>query len=145
MASGYAPGATAEAQSAFEDGGFRTGDIGYVDASGQLVLTGRVSPLINVAGRKVDPAEIERVLTSLPDVAEARVVGVECSTRGQELVAFVVRGGAALTPLGLRRSCADTLSPYKIPRRFIFLERWPVDERGKVDRRALEALAQTPE
>jgi long-chain acyl-CoA synthetase len=145
MASRYAPGATVEAQAAFHGGGFRTGDLGSVNAGGQLVLTGRVSPLINVAGRKVDPAEIERVLASLPEVADARVVGVDCSTRGQELVAFIVRTGGGLTPLGLRRSCADTLSPYKIPRRFIFLERWPVDERGKVDRRALETLAQVAE
>jgi long-chain acyl-CoA synthetase len=141
MAFGYAATSEPDAESAFVDGGFRTGDLGYLDGAGRLVLTGRVSPLVNVAGRKVDPAEIERVLVALPDVRDARVVGVECRTRGQELVAFVVRTSAALTPLVLRRSCAETLSPYKIPRRFIFLEQWPVDSRGKVDKRALEELA----
>jgi acyl-CoA synthetase (AMP-forming)/AMP-acid ligase II len=78
---------------------------------------------------------------ALPDVSDARVVGIDCRTRGQELVAFVLRASGSLTPIALRRSCARTLSPYKIPRRFIFLERWPVDSRGKVDKRALEALA----
>jgi long-chain acyl-CoA synthetase len=145
LAVGYAPAAPAETQAAFQDGGFRTSDLGHFNADGQLVLTGRVSPLVNVAGRKVDPAEVERVLARLPDVVDARVVGVACATRGQELVAFVVRSGGSLSPLQLRRSCADTLSPYKIPRRFIFLEQWPVDARGKVDRRALETLAEGAE
>jgi acyl-coenzyme A synthetase/AMP-(fatty) acid ligase len=143
LASGYAAtsAAPADAGSPFQDGGFLTGDVGFMNRDGQLVLTGRVSPLINVAGRKVDPAEVERVLVALPEVAEARVVGVDCATRGQELVAFLLPPRPSLTPLALRRSCARTLSPYKIPRRFIFLERWPVDARGKVDKRALEALA----
>ena len=143
LAFGYAnPGGT-NAISAFQDGGFLTGDLGYLDSHGRLVLTGRVSSLVNVAGRKVDPAEVERVLTAFTDVTDARVVGVDCRTRGQELVAFVLRANTGVTPLALRQSCAETLSPYKIPRRFIFLDRWPVDSRGKVDRRALEALAVT--
>ena len=141
MANGYATTSASDEAAAFQNGGFLTGDVGHLNGDGQLVLTGRVSPLVNVAGRKVDPAEIERVLTNLPDVADARVVGIDCATRGQELVAFVRPPSPSLTPLSLRRSCARTLSPYKIPRRFIFLEQWPVDARGKVDKRALQALA----
>ncbi len=141
MASGYAATSESGSDNPFVDGGFRTGDVGYLNDDGRLVLTGRVSSLVNVAGRKVDPAEVERVLVGLPAVNDARVVGIECRTRGQELVAFVLRASASLTPLVLRRSCAETLSPYKIPRRFIFLERWPVDSRGKVDKRVLEAMA----
>lgn len=140
LAQGYVSASDNEAESAFQQGGFLTGDLGYFDGKGRLVLTGRVSPLVNVAGRKVDPGEVERLVSGLPGVTDARVVGVASETRGQELVAFVVRGDAGLTALALRRFCADILSPYKIPRRFIFLDRWPVDGRGKVDRRALEAL-----
>jgi long-chain acyl-CoA synthetase len=109
-----------------------------LDHDGRLVLTGRLSPLVNVAGRKVDPAEVERVL-ALPTSTTRRRdrlpharAGVGGVRAGRERVAYTV---------ALRRSCAQTLSPYKIPRRFIFLERWPVDSRGKVDKRALEALA----
>jgi acyl-CoA synthetase (AMP-forming)/AMP-acid ligase II len=141
LASGYLNPAGGDDSSAFQRGGFLTADLGYLDPLGPLVLTGRVSALINVAGRKVDPAEVERVLTSLAGVTDARVVGVDCHRRGQELVAFIVRGAPAPTPIALRQSCADALSPYKIPRRFIWLDRWPVDSRGKLDRRALEALA----
>ena len=107
------------------------------------MLTGRVSPLVNVAGRKVDPAEVERVLAALPDVVDARVLGISCDTRGQQLVAFVVRSSPALTTIAIRQLCAGQLSPHKIPRRFVFLDRLPVDARGKMDRRALETLAST--
>jgi long-chain acyl-CoA synthetase len=141
MASGYANVGNDGHNDAFQNGGFRTADVGYFNDSSQLVLTGRLSSLVNVAGRKVDPAEVERVLLNLPQVTDARVLGVDAPPRGQELVAFVVRSDDALTPLTLRQRCADTLSPYKIPRRFIFLQAWPVDARGKVDRRALQSLA----
>jgi len=140
---GYADGDDRARPSVFADGGFLTGDIGHFDGRGAVVLTGRVSPLVNVAGRKVDPAEVEGVLAGLPDVVEARVLGMSCDKRGQQIVAFVVRSSPALTPIAIRQLCAGRLSPYKIPRRFIFLDRLPVDARGKMDRRALEALAST--
>ena len=60
---------------------------------------------------------------------------------GQEVVAFIVRTDAALTPIAIRQRCAQTLSTHKIPRRFMFVYRLPVDARGKVDRHALQRLA----
>jgi acyl-CoA synthetase (AMP-forming)/AMP-acid ligase II len=124
----------------FRDGGFLTGDVGYFDAGGELILTGRVSSSVNVAGRKVNPAEIEQVLRELPGVADVLVMGASCERRGQRLVAFVV-SDQALNPVDLRQRCARMLSPHKIPREFIFLDEIPLDARGKLDRRALEALA----
>ena len=140
VASGYAR-ADGDPAAAFSDGGFLTDDLGYLDGAGQLVLTGRVSPLVNVAGRKVDPAEVERRLLELPGIADARVLGMACDARGQQVVAFLVRTDAALTPLAIRQRCAETLSTHKIPRRFVFVDRFPVDARGKIDRRALHELA----
>jgi acyl-CoA synthetase (AMP-forming)/AMP-acid ligase II len=52
-----------------------------------------------------------------------------------------VRTDAALTPLAIRQRCAETLSTHKIPRRFVFVDRFPVDARGKIDRSALQLLA----
>ena len=124
----------------FVDGGFLTGDVGYFDKGGRLVLTGRVSSSINVAGLKVNPTEIERVLRELPGVADARVMGASCDRPGQRLVAFVV-SDQSLTSIDIRQRCARLLSPHKIPRQFIFLDQIPLDARGKMDRRALEALA----
>jgi acyl-coenzyme A synthetase/AMP-(fatty) acid ligase len=130
-------GATSE----FVDGGFLTGDLGHFDERRQLILTGRVSPSVNVAGRKVDPGEVEACLVNMPGVAAAIVLGVACDARGQQLVAFVVRADASLTVMQVRTACAATLSPHKIPRRIEFLERLPLNERGKVDRAALQRLA----
>jgi acyl-CoA synthetase (AMP-forming)/AMP-acid ligase II len=138
VASGYA--GRSGPMSAFRDGGFLTGDLGYLDDQGRLVLTGRASALVNVAGRKVDPAEVERTLFALPGIIDARVLGIACEKRGQQLAAFVIRTDSSLTPIAIRQFCAATLSTHKIPRRFVFLDRFPVDARGKIDRRALQAL-----
>ena len=124
----------------FVDGGFLTGDLGYFDTRGRLILTGRASTTVNVAGLKVNPTEIERVLRDLPGIEDARVMGASCDHRGQRLVAFVV-SDHALTSVDIRQRCARLLSPHKIPRQFIFLDQIPLDARGKLDRRLLEALA----
>ncbi len=68
------------------------------------------------------------------------MMGASCDRRGQQLVAFVV-SDQSLTSVDIRQRCARTLSPHKIPRQFIFLDQLPLDARGKMDRRALEALA----
>jgi long-chain acyl-CoA synthetase len=145
VALGYARTVGAPAPTGFRDGGFLSRDVGFLDDEGRVVLTGRASELVNVAGRKVDPAEVERTLLALPGIADARVLGAACARRGQQVVAFIVRSNAALTAIAIRQLCAGTLSTFKIPRRFIFLERLPIDARGKTDRRALEALAVTEE
>jgi len=149
VATSYAPaagGVLAEAGSGggdgFVDGGFLTGDVGYIGEGGRLILSGRVSGSINVAGLKVNPAEIERVIGALPGVADVRVIGASCDRRGQQIVAFIV-SDHSLTSLDIRQRCARRLSPHKIPRQFIFLDQLPLDARGKMDRRALEALAAT--
>jgi long-chain acyl-CoA synthetase len=139
VSTGYAQGDDAEA---FVAGGFLTGDLGHFDAHGALVLTGRVSSFINVAGRKVQPLEIEQVLGAMPGVAYARVLGVADALRGQQIVACVVPSAAALDAAAVRRFCATRLAPYKIPRRVLMLRALPLTTRGKLDRRALQALAE---
>jgi long-chain acyl-CoA synthetase len=125
----------------FQDGAFLTGDLGRFDLEGRLVLTGRVSSFVNVAGRKVDPGEAESVLLEMPDVAAAKVLGLPCDRRGQKLVAFVVPHSRELSAAQVRSYCAEKLSPHKIPRDLIFLDSLPLTPRGKVDRAALEALS----
>lgn len=138
VAAGYAgePGPSS-------NGRFLTADIGRLDEGGRLFLLGRVSRSINVAGRKVQPEEVERVLLELPEVAEAKVLGVPDPVRGERLVACLVPAGGAIKALEVRRHCARCLAPYKIPRAILVLERMPMTPRGKVDRRALEELART--
>jgi long-chain acyl-CoA synthetase len=123
----------------FVDGGFLTGDYGRFAADGRLVLGGRVSAFINVAGRKVHPAEVETALRSLDGVADVRVLAADDRTRGEQIVAVIVRAGA-LTAADVRRRCAGILAPYKIPRTVLFVDEIPMTTRGKTDRHALEAL-----
>ena len=140
VATSYADGGDSDV---FADGGFLTGDLGAFDAQGRLVLSGRVSPFVNVAGRKVQPAEVEQVLRELTGVVDVRVIGIADARRGEQLVAFLVMRTTQPSIVELRRFCAARLASYKIPRLFLFPDRIPVTPRGKTDRAALHAAART--
>jgi long-chain acyl-CoA synthetase len=121
------------------EGGFLTGDYGHLLADGRLVLAGRVSSFINVAGRKVQPGEVERVLRDMDGVTDARVLAAPDAARGEQ-VAAVVAGPRGLTLAAVRQHCASRLAAYKIPRIVVVVDRLPTTSRGKTDFRALTAL-----
>ncbi len=124
----------------FDAQGYLTGDLGTFDASGALVLAGRVSSFVNVAGRKVQPEEVARCLRSMPQLADVRVVGTPSALRGEQLVAVVVPRETPPSIAALRAYCAERLAAYKVPREFITVSAIPVDVRGKTDRQALNAI-----
>ncbi|HET9362669.1 MAG TPA: fatty acid--CoA ligase family protein [Vicinamibacterales bacterium] len=126
--------------SEFTKEGFLTGDVGAFSSDGRLTLTGRVSGFVNVAGRKVHPREVERVIAELAGVGQVWVLGRNDGARGQELVACVERRSPDLTVAEIRRHCVKTLTPYKVPRRIVFADDLPVNARGKTPRLAIEAL-----
>jgi len=138
VASGYADKGPDD--EGFTDGGFLTGDFGRFDRRQHLMLTGRASSFINVAGRKIQPEEVEHVLRSMPGIEDVRVVGAPDPVRGQQIVACVVSGGHALSAPGIRQYCAARLAAYKIPRTIVWLNQIPLTERGKTNRARLEAL-----
>ncbi len=129
-----------ESLSAFAKGGFLTGDLARRDTNGRLFLTGRISRFVNVAGRKVQPEEIERVIASVSGVLQTSVVGVPHPTRGQLLVACVRRRGPWVTADDVRAACSSRLSAHKVPRRVVFADELPVNARGKLDRDAVADL-----
>jgi long-chain acyl-CoA synthetase len=133
-------GETAESDELGEDG-FLTGDYGRFLSDGRLVLAGRVSSFINVAGRKVQPGEVERVLRDMDGVTEASVLAATDVARGEQIAA-VVAGPPGLTLAAVRQYCACRLAAYKIPRIVVFVDRLPVTPRGKIDYRALNELVQ---
>jgi long-chain acyl-CoA synthetase len=99
------------------DGWFATGDIGRLDPQGYLYLAGRKTAVINLAGRKVFPEEIESVLNRHPAVSESRAYGIAHPHLGELVEAEVVlRGGA--TADALRDFCRVHLSTDKVPSRF---------------------------
>ncbi|MEH1015676.1 fatty acid--CoA ligase family protein [Micromonospora sp. CPCC 206060] len=126
------------------DGWRRMGDVGYLDERGNVHVTGRAGDRLNVAGKKVDPVEVEQALRTCPGVSDCVVAGLPGPT-GDELVAFVVVSGAP-TDNELRRHLGELLSPYKVPRRFVRLGRVPRTRTGKPQRGLLVAglLAERP-
>lgn len=130
--SGYLgnPGATAER---FDDGWFRTGDLGSFDSDGYLRIEGRSSDLIISGGFNVYPREVEEQLRSHSAVADAAVVGVPSQRWGEEVVAFVVpTAGAEVDADSLRTHAAERLAPYKVPKRIIPIDALPRNAMGKV-------------
>ena len=100
-----------------------------------LMLVGRTSEVINVAGRKLNPCEVEARLVEFPGVKQAVVFGVESTLRGEEPVACIV--GFNLVREEVQRFCQEKLSAWQVPRDLWFVGEIPTDERGKISRRAL--------
>ena len=133
----------AATRAAFRDGWFRTGDVGRLSADGYLSLVGRVKELINRAGEKISPYEVEDVLLSHPAVAEAAAYPVPDETYGEQVgVVVVLRGvaGAEVTPRELIAYCGDRLAAFKRPARVTILPEIPKGPTGKIQRRNLAGL-----
>nr|WP_233574019.1 AMP-binding protein [Amycolatopsis panacis] len=118
-----------------EQGWFRTGDVGYLDSDGDLHLVDRANDLIIVNGFNVFPHEVEEVISQLPEVAEAAVVGVVDERSGEAVKAVVVPAdGAALSQQQVVDQCAEQLAGYKVPHTVEFAERLPHSATGKLRR-----------
>jgi long-chain acyl-CoA synthetase len=141
VAFGYLSGVEASGAGEFSEGWFRTGDTGRFDAQGRLILTGRIGALVNVAGRKVNPREVETALLAVPGVGDAAVFGVSDAARGEALIACLVAQGELSREVVMSYLRKD-LAGYKLPRRLVFLDSIPRNERGKLDRSALLRAAQ---
>ena len=125
------------------DGWFRTPDLGFVDASGDLHLVDRSSDLVVVNGFTVYPHEVERVVAELPGVVEAAVVGVPDGSGGQAVRAVVVRsddgvdGAAALDADAVRAHCRARLARFKVPAQVVFVDALPRTPNGRLARQRL--------
>jgi long-chain acyl-CoA synthetase len=135
VGAGYFPDEDAED---FRDGMFRPSDLLEWNRDG-YVITGRISDLINVGGRKVNPAEIERVLRLSPHVRDVVVLGIPDKAHGEE-VAACVAGDA--TEDELRKLCFRNLPAWQVPRRWFFCEEIPLNARGKISRADLRSRMQ---
>lgn len=125
----------------FIDGWWRSGDLGRLDADGDLFVEGRIDNLINTGGMKVHAEEIERVLLTHPGVINAAVVGVPDPEWGQRIEAHVVPRDAALGADELIRHCRETasLARYKVPKAVHLCQELPLGPTGKLYRRALRS------
>jgi long-chain acyl-CoA synthetase len=121
---------------ALEDGWFRTGDLARVDEDGDFHLLGRSHSVINVAGLKCFPEEIEAVIGEIPGVAASRVSGKANPRFGSVPIAEIEPIDPARPPkiAALAAHCREALSRYKVPVEFRIVERLPRTASGKIQR-----------
>jgi acyl-CoA synthetase (AMP-forming)/AMP-acid ligase II len=117
------------------DGSFVPDDLLSASEDGFRIV-GRTSDVINVAGKKVNPAEVEAELLRFEGVRAAVAFGRESTLRNQEVAACVV-AGEGIREVDLLEFCRERLSGWQVPKRIFFVDEIPVNERGKVSRREL--------
>ncbi|CAN3128206.1 4-coumarate--CoA ligase family protein [Mycobacterium sp. smrl_JER01] len=135
---GYLNNEEATRQTIDEDGWLHTGDLAQVDARGLVYIVDRLKELIKYKGYQVPPAELEAILLTHPDIADAAVVGVR-DEEGEEVPkAFVVRqAGAQLTGDQVIDYVAGQVAPYKKVRQVEFIDAIPKSASGKILRKDL--------
>ena len=151
--SGYEDDAEAN-RNAFQDGWFRTGDLGRLDQDGNLFVTGRLKEMINRGGEKILPGEVDAAFASHPSVLEAVAFAVPHPTLGEDVAcAIVLREGdkGKVNAQELRRYAAEGLASFKVPHSIYFVDEIPRGELGKPQRWMLaerlsgkSAATQTP-
>jgi acyl-CoA synthetase (AMP-forming)/AMP-acid ligase II len=123
---GYLDDAKATAE-ALVDGWYHTGDVVDVDAEGYVSVVGRARDVIRTGGETVAPPEVEAVLTTLPGVADAAVVGLPDAQWGEVVCAVIVASPADVLPTldAIRAQCEGRLARYKVPRRLEIVDAIP--------------------
>ena len=120
------------------NGFFHPDDLVTIDKAGVRIV-GRLSDVINVAGKKVNPAEVEAHLLGHADVRAAVVFGRASALRNEEVVACVVVAEKETDEAALLEFCRSRLSGWQVPKRIFLLDALPLNERGKISRRELAA------
>jgi len=119
------------------DGWLRTGDVATMDSEGFVSIQDRIKDMIISGGENVYPAEIEGVLMSHPQVAEAAVIGQESEKWGESPLAIVVKSDATLTEAEVLNFCHGKLAAFKQPKVAVFVEEIPRNPSGKILKRVL--------
>lgn len=127
---------------------YRTGDLARVQPDGGIEFLGRLDQQVKLRGMRLEPGEIESLLTGYPGVCAAAVTLHEQRQGDQRLVAYVVAGEVALTDVALaselREFLRNCLPEYAVPSAFVRLEKLPITPSGKLDRAALPPPSADP-
>ena len=136
---GYLNRPDANAETLTDDGFVKTGDVGKIDAAGNLFIVDRVKELIKVKGLQVAPAELEGLLLLHPAVADAAVVGEPDDRAGEKPHAFVVlKPDADASAIDLTNFVAEKVAVYKQIQAVTFVDEIPKSASGKILRRVLK-------
>lgn len=123
------------------DGWYYTGDLGRLDAAGNLYFAGRKKDIIRRRGENMSALEIERGIETHPAVFEAAAFGVPSPATEEDVaVAVVLRPGAALTDGELRAYCEGRMARYMVPEHVLFMDTLPKTPTEKIDKPALKRL-----
>lgn len=127
------------------DGWYATGDIGLVDADGDLTLVDRLRELVIVSGFNVYPSEVEDVISEVPGVAQVAVVGLPHEETGESVVAFVESDGSDPAALveAVEARCRTRLARFKQPSRIVVVPGLPRSATGKIEKGRLRAQARS--
>jgi acyl-CoA synthetase (AMP-forming)/AMP-acid ligase II len=127
------------------DGWLRTGDIGKLDANGNLYMLGRTKDIIITGGENISPFEVEACLIEHLAIREAAVVGRRDQLLQEVPCAFLVKNDHPEKPteLDIMKFCKNRLSSHKVPRSVRFLAELPKLGTSKVDRNTLRKMAET--
>ena len=119
-----------------------TGDIGHIDADGHLFIVDRLKELIKYKGFQVPPAEIEALLLTHPQIADAAVIGLPDDEAGEIPAAYVVlKQGQEVTAADIVAFVAERVASYKQVRQLTFIDAIPKSASGKILRRVLRDQA----
>ena len=121
----------------FDDGWFRTGDMGSMDEDGYFRIVDRKKDMINVSGLKVFPNEIENVLAGHPKILECAALGFPDPQCGEVVKLFVVKKDPSLTEDEVMNFCRENFVKFKVPKRIEFIDAIPKTPVGKILRRTL--------
>jgi malonyl-CoA/methylmalonyl-CoA synthetase len=122
-----------ETARAFEQGWFRTGDLGNIDEDGYYYLTDRIKHIIISGGENISPKEVEFVINQLEDVVESSVVGIPDERWGEKVVAAVVKKtNSNIQSEEIRAHCKNNLHDWKCPKKIVFVKELPRNTMGKV-------------
>jgi acyl-CoA synthetase (AMP-forming)/AMP-acid ligase II len=134
------PDATAAAIDA--GGWLHTGDVGILDADGNLRITDRLKDMFIAGGFNVYPAEVEQLIARHPKVSEAAAIGVPDDRLGEVCQAYVIpRPGAGIDPAEIIAFCRERLAHFKVPREVVVVSELPRNAAGKVLKYVLRARA----
>ena len=122
---------------AFDNGWFRTGDIGEIDDEGYLYIKDRLKDMIISGGENIYPAEIESVIIGIPGVSEVAVIGLADEKWGEIACAIVVADQSEVSEQQILEFCRTRLARYKLPKKVIFAEAIPRNPTGKILKRVL--------
>jgi acyl-CoA synthetase (AMP-forming)/AMP-acid ligase II len=120
-----------------DQGWFRTGDLGSLDAEGRIRFHGRIKDVLKVGGENVSPLEVEAWLSTHPDVMVAQVVGAPDERLDEVVAAFIqLKPGASVAAEEIVEYCEGQIASFKVPRVVRFVEEWPMSA-TKIQRSAL--------